>query len=276
MIRLLVLLFAVAASSEPALGQQTAKKAISSLARERGWGVAHQVVLVAGERGQDQPVEWRIVARDPESRGRFLEFAVRNGHVIEEHLLTPDEVAKISRAPLAQKRVRIDSRQLFALADKAAKKAHIGFDNLDYELRNREFSQEPIWSVRLNDSGGEMVGELAVAADSGAILRRMWSQNGRGDATPLLASHGRVRHQGTAAGPSPRPVRGETVSSPESGGLREQANLVWERTRDGIQHGHDLLRSNVKRASDGLRGLFGRSSSAHTATWENRVDDDWE
>lgn len=63
---------------------------------------------------------------------------------------------------------------VFATVDKAAKKALVGFDSINYQLRAKELSNEPVWSVSLIDQFGQTVGTLIVSAESGAVLSRTW------------------------------------------------------------------------------------------------------
>jgi hypothetical protein len=250
----LTMLVAVCQSTE-LLAEQTAKGALTSLSRERGAEVAGQVVRVVGERGQDQPAAWRIVARDLTQPGRFREYVVQNSRVIDERFLRPEEQPEVGRAALATRRLRVDSKQAFAKADAAARKALVGFDSLDYELRNKEFSAEPVWVVRLNDQAGKVVGELAIACDSGAVLRSAWFEADR----PESGAEPAIVKRGSSGGAEPsKRVSVESSSPHETGGFVKQTHAVWDRTVDGFHNGREFIHDGWRRASSSVRGVFTR------------------
>jgi hypothetical protein len=260
--KLIILIGAsVLVTGAPAVGQQTARGALRGLATARGSAIASQVVTVAGERGQDQPRAWRIVARDTTYPGRYLEFVMRDGRIIEEKALTAAQAATQRAAPLATRRVRIDSKQVFATADAEAKAALIGFDCLDYELRNKEFSQDPIWYVRLMSENGDAVGELVVAADTGTVLRRAWSDPPQSSSASAAAGRSHRGHVGSA--------------QPDSAGWRGRALGAWERARDGFQTGREAIQSNFRKVTGNIRGVFHRSPNGRPEPkrWEEGVYD---
>ena len=146
----------------------SAKQAISTLRSSEGSHVANNIVALTGRFGQDQPQEWEILAR----RGdEFAMFIVDSKAVQSWSKIRPKAPVK-----LATKSMKIDSSSAFRIADKAAKKASIGFDSLNYDLKPRSDSPVPVWIVNLADTRGLTVGQLHIAADSGSILRSNWDR----------------------------------------------------------------------------------------------------
>jgi hypothetical protein len=253
-------------SVQSVAAQTTARGALAALTREKGAAIASQVVLVSGAQGQDQPESWRVVVRDPEFAGRFREYSIGRGKVIKVMPVAAQDAARLSRAPLVVKRIKIDSTTAFAAADHAARKALVGFDSLDYELRNKELSQDPVWLVRLIDSGGAAAGELSISAESGAVLRKTWYDTGRQPETAAqFAAH-------SATGKVSEPTR-----QPASAAVGQKAQQLWDGTRNGIEQGKEVMRTGFQRASTSVRGwidrLRGEPGSSSDAAWENGTYD---
>jgi hypothetical protein len=230
-------------------------------------------LLVAGERGQDQPTAWRIVTRDSEQPGRFREFVVQNGKVVDERFLRPDERPPAAQAALATRRVRVDSKQVFVKADAAARKALVGFDSLDYELRTKEFSTDPVWVVRLNDQDGTVVGELAISCDNGAILRSSWFEPDRRTNGPASA----VARRDPDGDPQSRVrVESSKPSSPQSSGeTAKQTHAVWDRTVEGFHAGREFIHESWRKATGSVREAFTRwrQPGRSNESWDDGVYD---
>ena len=70
--------------------------------------------------------------------------------------------------------MRVDSDAAFAIADKEARQARIGFDAVNYLLRPKEGSPEPVWTLMLVDTAKRLVGRIEISAGSGEVVRRIW------------------------------------------------------------------------------------------------------
>jgi hypothetical protein len=259
-----ILATAFVLSSEWADAQTTGRGALTALTREKGAQIASQVVLVSGSQGQDQPAAWRVIARDPEFAGRFREYTIQKGRVVQAGPLPAQEAGNLSRAPIVSKRIKVDSTMAFAAADRAAKEALVGFDSLDYELRNKELSQDPVWVVRLTDANGAAAGELIISAESGVVLRKTWYETGRRqpESTATLAA----KPQGTGS-----------VGQPTANAFGQTAQHLWDGTRHGIEQGKEVVKTGFQRAGTSVRGWFdrlrGEESTNNSGAWEDGVYD---
>jgi hypothetical protein len=75
-------------------------------------------------------------------------------------------------------KVEVDCAGAFRIADREAGTAMVGFDLIDYRLRCREFSDEPVWILTLRTKDGEQKGSVILSAKSGKVLRTIWSRIG--------------------------------------------------------------------------------------------------
>ena len=247
------------ASALPAAAQQTAKTAMATFAKLRP-GVANQVTQVAGVRGQDQPMAWQIVTRDPEYRGALREHVVQCSGIVLERVLPPSDRNAAPHATFAQRAVKVDSKMAFAAADKAAKKALVGFDSINYQLRAKELSNEPVWSVNLIDQFGQTVGNLIVSASTGTVLSRTWYD------VPAQPANG----QAYANNGQPQPGRGAVYANnqPQSDSTMQR---VWEKTRYGFEQGREVVKENVVRAGATVRDWWNSAvhGESQQGSWQN-------
>lgn len=220
----------------PLAAQQTGLEALDVLSRAKGAAAGTQVVTVSGRYGAEQPATWRLVARDPVFAGHFREYRVTAGRVASEHAVPTTESSLYASAPLIRKNLKIDSHIVFWRAHTEAKKSLVGFDAVDYELRNAEFSTRPVWVVSLTGRGGVKVGELAVSAETGNVLRRTWFAAGRQ----------------TAPG-APPPRRGANAV------ISDTAQQAWAGTRTGWNHGKEAVRTGLSKASTAVGGWLIRA-----------------
>jgi hypothetical protein len=241
-----------AASAVSVSAQQTAFAAWDVLSRDRGAAVGGEVVLVSGEKGSEQPEVWRMVARDPAFAGRFREYGVRRGRVVSEAAVPAAQTVGLSGSPLNRGRIKIDSHVVFWRAYSEGKKALIGFDSVDYELRNAEFSTKPVWVVRLLKNGGIRVGELAISAESGQVLRRTWFEAGRQTASGPGATSTSNRGSATTT----------TTKAPAATAVSATAQQAWEGTRTGWNQGTRAVKSGFSKASTTVGGWLMRAGAA--------------
>lgn len=257
-----------AAAATTAAGQQTGKSALETLEKAPG-GATAKVMSVSGLRGQEQPDTWRVIARDPKTRGAFREYIVRNSKIVQVAPLPAEAATGLPLNPLTKTRVKFDSTQAFWRADQAAKKAKVGFDSADYELRNAEYTETPVWLVTLADQSGAAVGEVAVSAETGNLLRQAWFDAARPQTGSGLAAND--------------PRRGQ-VGTPQSGqpGIGQRAQQVWEGTRQGIETGKEAVKTGFHKATDTVGGWINKarqgsvgapSRDNNPPSWENGTYD---
>jgi len=228
--------------TEPLRTQQTGLEAMGVLRRTLGPLIADRVVFLSGRRGAEQPVMWRLVARDPAFAGYYREYQVQGGRVISESAVPAAESASYVTAPLVRRTLRVDSPVVFWRADTEAKKALIGFDAVDYELRNAEFSTKPVWVVRLIGPRGAVVGELVVSAETGTVLRRTWFEAGRR----------------TVPRPAP-PAQGAAPAA-----VSGTAQQAWAGTRSGWNQGKKAVQTGFGRASTTVGNWLVRAGAGTT------------
>ena len=68
----------------------------------------------------------------------------------------------------------MDSPAAFNLLIREATAARVRFDSVDYKLRSRELSDEPMWSLTAKDVRGNVVGKVLLSGLDGRIYRTVW------------------------------------------------------------------------------------------------------
>jgi hypothetical protein len=237
-------LAALASATHPAIAQLTGRDALAEVARVKGSAAASQIVSLTGRRGAEQPAAWNLVARDTSFPGRFRAYTVSGGRITAEVALPASESAAYASTPLDRTKLKVDSPVVFWRAHTEAEKALLGFDTVDYELRNAEFSSTPVWVVKLHDRAGGKIGELAVSAESGQVLRRAWSEAARPTAKRRGAISQPRRITTPAAAPQPT------------------AQQTWEETRNSLNQGTKVVKSGLGKASTTVGGWLVRAGGA--------------
>ncbi|MFV1995273.1 MAG: hypothetical protein ACC661_07535, partial [Verrucomicrobiales bacterium] len=115
---------------------------------------------------------------------------VQGDRVSGHSFLEKDYQGGIPGAEILKSQVKTDSRAAFLIADREARNAKVGFDSINYELRCRELSREPIWSLDLRSLNDVMVGRVYVSAKDGAVLRRVWLHPEAPKGKATVAKHG--------------------------------------------------------------------------------------
>lgn len=192
---ILSLAFLTTLTTAMADGGPTAKEAVQTLGRERGKTAAQYVIFLSGTRGSDQPLGWRMITRDPKT-GLYAEHYCQGRRIVSSKGAQP-----LTAQPVARRWV-VDSSAAFAIAERAANKNRIGFDSVDYQLRCLDLSDRPVWFLTLWNHSGAKSGEITVAADNGAVLRKAWFPAGR--VVPQHRSGGGIAQAPQASGPAPR------------------------------------------------------------------------
>jgi hypothetical protein len=195
--------------------------AIRAVVRERGTGYLNRVVQCRGEHGADQPEAWRVVASDPsDGRGGLREFFVNAAGVVTEGTVA----GAVAGARIPLKSVKTESTVAFRLAEGAAQQARVGFHAVDYQLAASGSPAVPVWQMRLQDALGRTVGEVAVSASAGKILRIQWYR---------VVERPPDEATGNAAGSS--------------------AEELWYRTREVAGRGAGVVRDGLSRAGTWIR-----------------------
>ena len=156
----------------------SAMEAASTFRAITGITRLNQVVELRGTRGAPTPAIWTIVVHDPASPTRLSEFSIRGPRVDDPK---PSKDFYPARAPEGYfdfAKVTVDSRAAFRAADREAGIARIGFDFIDYRLRCREFSDDPIWDLTLRTSDGVALGTISISNKTGRVLRAVWMRPG--------------------------------------------------------------------------------------------------
>jgi len=183
-----------AESSEPSVpdpGERkgegiTAMEALRRVTEKFGRKALVQIADMHGSGGQSQPMVWKIAALDLSSPFLLKTFRVDPSREVDEgqnRAFYPDKppAGFISVAAL-----KLGSYDAFLSLDKAAAKAKVGFDSVDYRLRCREFTSEPIWTLTAVDSDGFAVGILDISGTSGKVLRTVWLRRAGARGLPTI------------------------------------------------------------------------------------------
>lgn len=148
---------------------RTAMAALQA-ARERTGKEITRLVDLRGEGGMPNPPSWSMVFHDPKSSTNLSVLAPGEAPTPGD-----DDYAE-GRPPVyfSSSRVRLDSPDAFKVANRQAAEAKVGFDYIDYQLRGRDFTEEPVWTLRLLDDEEELVGIVEMSGESGEVLRTIW------------------------------------------------------------------------------------------------------
>lgn len=247
-----------------ATAQTTGKTALALVAKARGVP-AGAILEVSGVNGQDQPPVWRVITRDPEFTGRFREYHVSQGKITAVGPLSDDAAPVVNRAGLVPTSVKIDSPQVFHTANEAAKTALVGFDSIDYLLRNKEYSSDPIWVVRLKDYRGQQVGEIVISAQTGHMLQRTWFQNGRAYAN--TSSEAPPKKTGTTA---PSQPQGKVARAGGTANRQAEGAATPGKTYSTGQEFLESARAGLNQSREALKTGYQRASSV-IGGWINKV-----
>lgn len=149
---------------------ETAYQALRALGKERPKVSLNRVLEVQGQGGSPQPETWKITLDDPDARGGVREFEFQNSRIISER--TPIRVYNGGNAPMDFQKLNLDSAGAFAIANKEASAARIGFDGVDYLLHAGDDGHAPVWTLKLVDLNHHTMGTLRISADNGAVISR--------------------------------------------------------------------------------------------------------
>lgn len=156
----------------------TALQSLSTFGTLTGREKVIGLVEVSGKAGMPTPAAWNIVIWEPRSPTKLAEFVMR-GLRLEDRGPNTDFYPLLEPAGFFDlAKVEVDCAGAFRIADREAGVAMIGFDMIDYRLRCREFSDEPVWVLTLRSTAGTVKGIVTLSAKSGKILRTVWQRPG--------------------------------------------------------------------------------------------------
>jgi hypothetical protein len=154
----------------------SAYKALRTIGSERGADALKRVIEVEGREGVPEPVTWRVVLDDPQASGGVRELDVAYGKIVAEHTPVRAYSGSAAGALIDFSKLNLDSAGAFTVAEKAAQKAKIGFDSVDYTLRTGDGpGANPVWVIHMMDSSRHSVGTMTLAADTGEIVGNSFS-----------------------------------------------------------------------------------------------------
>lgn len=157
------------------------------LIESQPYGSKSQVVEIRGERGAPAPREWVYLLNDQSARGGVREVVVSDGKITSERtpLRGMTEVGDLK--PLDPAVLNTDADAVFKKIQAESEKNEIAFHWIDYTLRIGGEKSAPIWSVRLYDNMGAVVGICSISAVNGAVLAGLKPDpeaKARAEATP--------------------------------------------------------------------------------------------
>lgn len=161
--------------------------AIEALAAFKTWTARDKVTGLVELRGSDgapTPATWTLITFDPRSATKFKTFTIRGAQVDDRGANKDYSPAHQPSGYFELDKVNVDCAGAFRIADREAGKAMIGFDLIDYTLRCREFTEEPVWTLTLRGKAGAVAGTIAISATGGKVLRTIWQRPGP-DGKPL-------------------------------------------------------------------------------------------
>ena len=166
-----------------AYGNDTAYQALRLIGSERDKEHLNHVIELKGRGGAPQPGQWVVLIDDPMARGGLRELEVAGGQIISERTPVSSYGGTGPQPVMNFSRLNLDSQGAFTVAEGEARKARVGFDSIDYFLRQDEPSGAPVWVLQLLDGQKRAVGSLTIAADTGEVIQRKFEPlNTTGDA----------------------------------------------------------------------------------------------
>ena len=172
---LISILLAGATSPLMADQQINALEGIGRVESRHGEKFVGRIVEMKGEDGQAQPEEWELIVYDPSNEYLLREFWIGDTRATNEGINYDYYPKDQPPGFISLHRLKIDSPAAFRILDREAQKAQIGFDSIDYHLRCREFSDEPIWTLKAKDEDGYQVARIDLSAETGRVYRTVWS-----------------------------------------------------------------------------------------------------
>lgn len=177
-----LLLFLLCALPVAAQDQAQPTTAIEALTAFKNYSARDKLtglVEMRGTGGIPTPPLWNIVLLDLRSPTKLSHATVRGSRVEERGASKEYYPAQEPSGYFELSKVNVDCAGAFRIADREAGKALVGFDSLDYLLRARELSEEPVWILTLREKSGSVAGTVTISATGGKVLRTVWQRPGR-------------------------------------------------------------------------------------------------
>ncbi len=234
-------------------GQISAYEAMISVGRAKGDALLANLVEVRGVDAAPQPAQWTLSFKDASARGGIREFVVNDKGISAER--TPLQTRGAgSSGTMAATALKLNSTGVFTAANAEAAKAKLGFNTLDYRLRNK--GGVPVWLVRLSDVDGNEVGVIEFSAKDGTIVTPL-----RPAVAPAASSRPRTAAPPgpVAAAPSPdkRPLGQRWV---EGGGLVGHVDRwgrrTWKTTSETAERTWQSTGETAERVGDTIEAFF--------------------
>jgi hypothetical protein len=147
----------------------TAYEALRVVGREMGRDALHQIVSIAGTRGDPQPEKWKIVVEDLQGRG-VREFEIVDGKIDSDDEADRDVAGSAEGATIDVSQLNLDSSGAYAVASHTAEASHASFATADYILRTDDRG-EPMWVVTLRNRSSRPIGTIYIGGTSGTVRR---------------------------------------------------------------------------------------------------------
>ena len=205
-----------------------AVQAIDRVAGRHGSKFVQKIVQMTGAYGQSQPEEWRMVVYDATSESMLREFWIGDTRATNEGANYDFYPKHPPSGFINLQRLKFGSMKAFTILDREASGARIGFDTIDYLLRCREFSDEPIWTLTAKNADGYEVARIYLSGESGQVLRTIWTYRQGRRVSKIVDSSLR-------GGVGPAAVTPPVAISPEELERRRMAELT--RQREAIRQG---------------------------------------
>jgi len=165
-----------------------ARVALDRIASRHGPALIERIVEMKGRRGQSQPREWWIVVRDERSSSRLRTMWVGDVRATDEGENKEFYPNQIPLGFISEKNLKVDSPAAFNILIREATAAKVGFDSVDYKLRCKEFSDEPVWSLTAKDVRGKVVGKVLLSGFDGRVYRKVWYYRQPGGSLKIIDS----------------------------------------------------------------------------------------
>ena len=171
----LLLGFFLATDACAAQAADTAYSALRVVGKRDGQETLNRVLELRGRGGSPNPAVWKVVVDEPRARGGVREIEVQHGKIIGERTPT----SRGAGSPMNFNQLNLDSEGAFTIANQEAQKSGVPFDRVDYLLKSGTGGGAPVWELELFDGRQGSTGYVAIAADSGAVLRRELNRDSR-------------------------------------------------------------------------------------------------
>ena len=173
------------------LSAQTAAKAVGVVQQQYGKVYGDRLVAVTGENGGPQPKEWHLFAYDLKQPTLISHFVVSGGKIVNAAMLDAQRSKSWAAPTIGWNRVKVDTEQVFKIADATARAATVGFNSIGYRLMADRASGIPVYQIELTDAAGKPVGNLKIDGVQGRVLSQSW----RGQAGGLWNGQDRIDWQ---------------------------------------------------------------------------------